>query len=441
MNDLSQRMASLSPDQLKLLERRLEENGLHLRARPESSATVAAPAQKSVTRRLEDESAPIISERDKRQAATMNFSLFFFSDDGAKDSEDKYRLLIESVKFADQNGFSAVWTPERHFQDFGGLYPNPSVLSAALAMITSRIQIRAGSVALPLHNPVRVAEEWSVVDNLSKGRVGLSLASGWHPLDFVLSPDTYENRKQVMFQHIRTIQKLWAGEAVMLQGVGGSEVGVRILPRPLQKKLPMWLAISQNPETWIQAGEIGANVLTSIVKQPLEVLAKKIELYRDSLARHGHDPQAGEIVVMLHTFLGEDNNAVREIVRPSLCQYFRENIKQLGLQTDVLLRTQSQRATIEAEHISEDDLDSIASFAFERYFDTSLLCGTPHKCAGLIDRLLEIGVSEVACLIDFGLDVEQVLGSLRHLNELRGRYSNQTAHPRQNGNHARIQEA
>src|SRR4029453_9616557 len=114
----------------------------------------------------------------------MKFSLFFFSDDGSSTTENKYQLLTEATKFADRHDFIAVWTPERHFYEFGGLYPNPSVLGAALAMITERIQIRAGSVVLSLHSPVRVAEEWAVVDNLSNGRVALSFATGWHAHDY-----------------------------------------------------------------------------------------------------------------------------------------------------------------------------------------------------------------------------------------------------------------
>src|SRR5690348_14609600 len=108
----------------------------------------------------------------------MDFSLFYFAttDDGG--FSDKYRLLIEGAKFADAHGFTAVWTPERHFHEFGGLYPNPSVTSAAIATVTERVQIRAGSVVLPLHDPLLVAEEWAVVDNLSHGRVSISFASG-----------------------------------------------------------------------------------------------------------------------------------------------------------------------------------------------------------------------------------------------------------------------
>src|SRR2546421_7297263 len=107
-------------------------------------------------------------------------------------------------------------------------------------MITERVKIRAGSVALPLHNPIRVVEEWAVVDNLSKGRVGISFASGWHSDDFVFFPENYDDRKAVMFRHIDTIQKLWAGEAVKFKTNGGREVEVRTLPQPVQPRLPTW---------------------------------------------------------------------------------------------------------------------------------------------------------------------------------------------------------
>jgi hypothetical protein len=180
MDDISKRFSSLTPEQLALLKLRLKKQGL--RAPFEETSVVEAAAQ--VVEQSEEE----FDWKSKAVEKSLGFSLYFFSDDGSKDSDDKYRLVLESAKFADRNDFSAVWTPERHFQDFGGLYPNPAVLSAALATITERVQIRAGSVALPLHHPVRVAEEWSVVDNLSGGRVAIAFASGWHVNDFALDP-------------------------------------------------------------------------------------------------------------------------------------------------------------------------------------------------------------------------------------------------------------
>ena len=110
-------------------------------------------------------------------ATKTTFSLFYF---GAESSanRNKYRLYLESAKFADVNKFEAIWTPERHFHNVGKLYPNPATLSAALSTITTNVKLRAGSVVVPLHDPIRVAEEWAVVDNLSQGRIGIAAASG-----------------------------------------------------------------------------------------------------------------------------------------------------------------------------------------------------------------------------------------------------------------------
>src|SRR2546423_4077661 len=262
MDEIAKRLSALTSTQRELLELRLRKKGLQSILSPDASTvTVEAAA---------DESLAISSSEDpdawkeRKVERSMRFSIYFFSDDGSKNSDDKYRLLLESAKFADQHGFSAVWTPERHFQAFGGLYPNPSVLSAALAMITERTQIRAGSVALPLHHPVRVAEEWSVVDNLSRGRVGISFASGWHPDDFLFAPDAYDERKEVMYRHIETIRRMWAGESVTFQSANDNAVEVRILPKPIQAQLPIWITTAGSPETWNRAGAIGANGLAAL---------------------------------------------------------------------------------------------------------------------------------------------------------------------------------
>lgn len=347
----------------------------------------------------------------------MKFSLFYFSGDGEKTTEEKYYQLLETVKYADKHQFSAVWTPERHFQKFGGLYPNPSVLSAALAMVTKQIQIRAGSLVLPLHNPIRVAEDWSIVDNLSGGRVGISFATGWHPNDFVLSPGNYENRKEIMFSEIQTIQKLWRGERINFQGVEGKDVEVKTLPKPLQPEIPIWVTSSGNTEIWVKAGKIGVNILAGLISQPFDDLKEKIVLYRESLATHGYDPNTGQVTVMLHTFIGEDIDEVREKVRKPLCTYLEAYMGQYASST-------VKNVKVKAGRVSQDDKDALISQAFEHYFNTKSLLGTPKKCAQLIEQLKEIGVDEIACLIDFGLDFNSVMESLYYLNHLTKHYDN-----------------
>src|ERR1044072_8977566 len=274
MDDFNKRLAALTSEQRELLQPQLKKRGL------ESAVSEVTTAPGAVPDMPADELPDDAAWREREVERAIKFGLYFFSDDGSKNSDDKYRLLLESAKFADRHGFTAVWTPERHFQAFGGLYPNPSVLSAALAMITERVQIRAGSVALPLHHPVRVAEEWSLVDNLSRGRVAVSYASGWHPNDFLFAPNVYEQRKEVMFRHIETIKKLWRGESIEFAGVNGSPIQVSILPRPVQAQLPIWLTTAGNPETWNRAGEIGANVLAALPGYEVQDLAGAIRGYR-----------------------------------------------------------------------------------------------------------------------------------------------------------------
>jgi natural product biosynthesis luciferase-like monooxygenase protein len=234
-------------------------------------------------------------------------SLFYFA---AATGTGGYRLLLEGARFADAHGFAAVWTPERHFHEFGGPFPNPSVTGAAIAAVTTRIAVRAGSVVLPLHSPVRVAEEWSVVDNISGGRVGISVASGWQPDDFVLNPSAYADAKNQMVRDLDVVRRLWRGEAVDLPGPKDRTVSVRTMPRPVQPELPVWVTSAGNPATFAQAGELGAGVLTHLLGQRPEVLQANIDAYRAAWRAAGH-PGEGHVALMVHTFVGDDAEQVR----------------------------------------------------------------------------------------------------------------------------------
>jgi natural product biosynthesis luciferase-like monooxygenase protein len=383
------------------------------------NSMVTTPDQRLSTISLAGPAEPhqLLAEWNDDQPATegIEFSLFYFATDDTGDAGDRYRLLIEGAQFADHHGLAAVWTPERHFHPFGGLYPNPSVTSAAIATITTRIQIRAGSVVLPLHNPIRVAEEWSVVDNLSKGRVAVSFASGWNVNDFVFAPEKYADRKEIMVREIETVRRLWRGEAVSVPGAGGKMVEVQIHPPPIQRELPIWITAVGNPGTFRMAGEMGANLLTHLVGQNMDELAEKIALYRAAWREHHHGPGAGHVSVMLHTFIGEDIDDVREKVRKPFCDYLKSSF---GL-IEGLAR--SLGADLDARPLTEATREIFLSHAFERYFGTTSLFGTPDTCLQLIDRLRAIGVDEIACLIDFGVDVDSVMSSLPYLSMVKER--------------------
>ena len=355
-----------------------------------------------------------IGKIERLEPAPLSFSLFYFADDNAVCGEDKYRLYREGAMFADRHHLTAVWTPERHFHEKAGLYPNPSVLSAALATITNNVQLRAGSVVSPLHNSLRIAEEWSVVDNLSQGRVGVSFTSGWMPNDFAFFPERYANKREDMFRGIEEVQQLWRGEPIPGRDGVGKEIELRIFPKPIQPELPIWLTCSGGPEMFEKAGELGCHVLTALLTQSLEEVTPKIQLYRDSLARHGYDPRSRTVTMMMHTFIGEDPDAVLQTVRAPLTKYLKSHLN--------LIETGAESLNLSVDVRDQDPekvRDQMAEFAFQRYYRTSSLIGTPTSCMKMVERLKAIGVDEVACLIDFGIDVDSVLESLEHLVVLR----------------------
>lgn len=334
----------------------------------------------------------------------------------------RYRLLTEAARFADERGFRCVWTPERHFHPFGGLFPNPSVVGAALAMITRRIEIRAGSLIAPLHDALRIAEDWSVVDNLSGGRVGISFGAGWNIEDFVLRPEVYADRQAHMYEQIEQVRALWRGEQIARRDSNGREVRVGIHPRPVQAELPVWVTSSGNVRTFESAGAIGAHLLTHLIGQTLEATAAKIRRYREAREEHGLDPRTGRVAIMLHTFLGADLDAVRATVRAPLREYLRSalSLEQLAAAGGGAV---SGGHRIAAHEIPPDALEELLDLAFERYFQSASLLGTPESCREMLWRLEEAGIDEVACLIDFLDDADAVLAGLDSLDELRRAFS------------------
>ena len=346
----------------------------------------------------------------------VGFSLYFFGNYAAEFQAGKYDLLLDCARFADRNGFTGLWFPERHFHPFGGISPNPSVLAAALARETERISLRAGSVVLPLHHPLRVAEEWALVDNLSAGRVGLSYASGWHPNDFALAPEAYGKHRELMIERAAIVDKLWRGEALRVKDGAGTEVDLRIYPLPARRDLPIWITIVNNPETYRLAGTMGAGVLTNLMGQTVDGLAANLALYREALTEAGHPPDAGHVTLLLHTFLGPDSATAIDTARRPFYSYMESSV---GLLKNMLA---SEGTPIDWDNLSRDDLEYMLELAYQRYVKTSALIGSAETTAPIVERLRAIGVDEIACLIDFGVAPDAVRASLPWMAALKDRF-------------------
>jgi natural product biosynthesis luciferase-like monooxygenase protein len=344
----------------------------------------------------------------------VDFSLFYFADSAAAGSRGRYSLLLDGARFADARGFAAVWTPERHFHDFGGLYPQPAVTGAAIAAVTERIGVRAGSVVAPLHHPLRVAEDWAVVDNLSHGRAGVSLASGWNAVDFALRPDAYAGRRENVIETVETLRALWRGETITVLDGAGHEASVAAFPPPVQAEIPVWVTSAGSPATFEAAGRAGAGVLTHLLGQDFDRLAEKIAGYRAALAaRPGHDGRPGHVVLMLHACLGDDPDEVRAVVQEPFTAYLKSSFSLIARSAGSVFEG------FDPDRLRASDIDFLVRRSFEAYYASSGLFGTVDQAGEVVRRAREAGVDELACLIDFGVPEDRVLEGLEYLDRLR----------------------
>lgn len=341
------------------------------------------------------------------------FSFLFFSD-VRKDISDarKYEFMKDITLFADREGFEAIYIPERHFYEFGSIYANSAVMAAYLIPQTKRIRFRTAGVSLPLHHPAEVVEWWAMNDILSNGRIDLGFGTGWNKPDFVFSPDNYEDRKQICWDRIPVVQKLWRGETVSFPGAGGEMVPVTVYPRPVQKELSVWLLATKSDDSFVHAGKMGYNVFTMLYGMDLDTMGKKIALYRNARKEAGFNPATGIVSLMLHTMLHKDVHTVERAVEGPFRKYIKSSMDAhvKAIEGD------------KAGEIGDAEKEKILDYAYHRYFKTGAIFGSVDEGKEIVDHAIAVGVNDIACLVDFGVDYDTVRASLPYLKNLVANY-------------------
>lgn len=247
-----------------------------------------------------------------------------------------------------------------------------------------------------------------MVDNLSGGRAGVAFASGWNPVDFAFSPQAYADRARVVTETVDRVRSFWAGEPAVVMDGKGQTRQVQLHPRPVQKELPMWITSTGNRRTFEVAGRLGAGVLTHLIGQDIDELARNVEVYRRAATAPSTRPN---VVVMLHTLLGTSREQVLSLVRAPMKEYLRSSL-------DLMSHTAVEGDDLDPA-TREALVNEVLDQAFERYFAHGGLFGTVRDGWKRIEELSAAGVDEVACLIDFGLPDSTVMAGLRHLRDLK----------------------
>ena len=191
----------------------------------------------------------------------------------------------------------------------------------------------------------------------------------------------------------------------------------------MQAELPVWLTTAGNPDTYRQAGELGVSILTHLPGADGRRGGDQSgALPRGPAARRGIT--ARPRLLMLHTFLGESKDAVREVVREPMKAYLRSSlglIRGFASSWTAYKRGAGEQAPL--EELSADEMEDLLEYSFERYFEASTLFGTVDDALQKLTELEAIGIDEVACLIDFGVPAETTIRHLSYLGELRAKQS------------------
>lgn len=197
----------------------------------------------------------------------MKLSYFTLTDnpieygDTRKDPNQMILDLEEQCIYAEDLGFHGVWVPEHHFAALGVL-PAPATFLASVAAKTKRIKLAAATVLLPAQHPVRVAEEWALLDVLSNGRVIFSAGRGYDKREYDVFNIDFHKSREIFFESLEVVQKAWDSKDGYFSHKGEffNFDEILLTPRPVQENIPIYVAAFSEP-TIHKAAQMGENVI------------------------------------------------------------------------------------------------------------------------------------------------------------------------------------
>ena len=241
----------------------------------------------------------------------------------------RIRNLLEEIELADQVGLDVFGIGEHHRREF--LDSAPTVLLAAAAARTKRIRLTSAVTVLSADDPVRLFQDFATLDLLSQGRAEMVVGRGSFteafPL-FGLDTDDYDSlfaeKLELLLKLRENVNVTWSGKhRAALTGQG-------VYPRPLQKRLPIWLGVGGTPQSFVRAGMLGLPLMVAIIGGEPHRFRPLIDLYREAGKKAGHPPE--QLTVGLHCigFLGDTTPQAADDFYPGYAQTFTQIGKERG---------------------------------------------------------------------------------------------------------------
>jgi len=262
----------------------------------------------------------------------MKFGTFVFPvcPDPAKDRQG-IQDALEEARVSEALGMDAVWVAEHHF-DGNCVYVDPMTFAAALCTATKRVKIGTAVIQASLHHPIRLAEQISILDNMSQGRfiAGLGKGSQFNTYEYEAFEVPVDEATERFDETEEILLKSWTGKPIEHHGKHWNFKFPILRPTPWTKPHPPYLrAVSSEESTLLQAKK-GRPFLMS---GPTEETIKRVQLVRDTMRASGFgDAQVahavGESWVWKHIYVAESDQEARDIGMKALDEYvtYREKL-------------------------------------------------------------------------------------------------------------------
>jgi probable LLM family oxidoreductase len=215
----------------------------------------------------------------------------------------RMRELMEEVELADQLGLDVFAVGEHHRPDF--LVSSPAVVLGAAAVKTEHIRLSSAVTVLSSDDPVRVFQDFAEVDLLSDGRAEIMAGRGSFIESFPLFGYDLDDYDELYAEKLELLLAIREQAHVTWSGRHRSALSdAGVWPRPVQERLPVWVAVGGSPESVIRAGTLGLPLTIAIIGGQPARFKPLVELYREAVRRAGHDPSTTRLAINTHAFLG-----------------------------------------------------------------------------------------------------------------------------------------
>ena len=308
-------------------------------------------------------------------------ALIFQGTDHARSDREVYQQELRLGVLAEELGFQSIWGVEHHFTDYT-MCPDVLQYLTYFAGRTERLQLGSMVVVLPWHDPLRVAEQVTMLDNISNGRVVLGLGRGLGRVEFEgFGVDMNESREIFVESAQMLLQALDTGVAEF-DGKYVKQARRAIRPRPFKSFRDRTYAAAVSPESVEIMARLGVGILI-IPQKPWDIVAAELASYRD-VFRRVNAREAPAPIVGGWTFCDEDADRAREMAVRWIGGYWRSVIEHYELAGDHLKHTKGYEAYGRLQDIVSGD--GGADTATQFFLDIQVW-GTPEQCYEKIMRI------------------------------------------------------